>query len=209
MNFNLPKVTRRRAGKASWRTESILSHPLLFVKCARAVFSSFFALFCRVFHRPRKRRRGRTESGREMHAAKKNLLFFVGFRASAVGGRPPSPEPARRPFLLCRGRPPGVRTACPHVSPPVKQRTKKGDAAASPSRWFDSASGSYRTSGRGFSRRKSAPGIRFSCATRYSAAGTMRSGYGSSVFWLPSGQIMSRTYPSSPNVTGISTVRVS
>ena len=45
---------------------------------------------------------------------------------------------------------------------------------------------------------------------RYSAARTMRSGYTLLVKSVdPSGQIMSRTYPFSPNATGISTVRVS
>ena len=98
-----------------------------------------------------------------------------------------------------------ARTSCPSNNVQKRETPRR-----LPRNGFYLTSGFYRTFGLGFSRREPAPGDPLLRFPRYSAARTMRSGYTLLVRSVdPSGQIMSRTYPSSPNVTGISTVRVS
>lgn len=196
----------------------ILSHSFHFVKCGYAVFSPFFCGFCHLSHRPG------TTSGiarkigtGDARGEDKRLLFSVSgsksgrrvvarsLSANAPGGRPYSPENARSPFPRCRGD---------HPSParlPRQTTCKRGRRrGASLETGFIRRPDSIGRSGSAFHDASPRRESRLSCAPRYSAARTMRSGYTLLVRSVdPSGQIMSRTYPSSPNVTGISTVRVS
>lgn len=205
----------------------ILSHSFHFVKCGYTVFSPFFCGFCHLSHRPGTTSGVARKIGTgDARGEDKRLLFSVSggksgrrvvarifpstlvsrsLSANAPGGRPYSPENARRPFPLCkRDHPSPARLA--------RQTTckKRETPRRLPRNGFYSTSGFYRTFGLGFSRREPAPKDPLLRFPRYSAARTMRSGYTLLVRSVdPSGQIMSRTYPSSPNVTGISTVRVS
>ena len=116
----------------------------------------------------------------------------------------------RRPHFFERApHPSPARLA--RTSPPSNNVQKREAPRRLPRNGFYLTSGFYRTFGLGFSRREPAPGEPLFMRFRgYTAARTMRSGYTLLVRSVdPSGQIMSRTYPSSPNVTGISTVRVS
>ena len=152
MNFNRPKVTRRRRRKGA--TTHLYDFITLFSFC-KVRLRSFFALFLRFlppFPPPGNDVGGRTQNrdGRRTRQ-RKISCFFVGFRGKrdrlpfplckrARRGRPYSPENARSPFPLCRGdqwSPAFFRVRSssahrPHVSP-VKQRAKEGDAAAPPS----------------------------------------------------------------------------
>lgn len=115
----------------------------------------------------------------------------------------------RRPHFFERARHPSPARLA-RTSPPSNNVQKRETPRRLPRNGFYSTSGFYRTFGLGFSRREPAPGDPLLRFRRYSAARTMRSGYTLLVRSVdPSGQIMSRTYPFSPNVTGISTVRVS
>lgn len=185
----------------------ILSHSFHFVKCGYAVFSPFFCGFCHLSHRPGTTSVVARKIGAEdARGEDKRLLFSV---SGGKSGRPYSPENARRPFSLCkRDHPSPARLA--RTSPPSNNVQKRETPRRLPRNGFYSTSGFYRTFGLGFSRREPAPKDPLLRFPRYSAARTMRSGYTLLVRSVdPSGQIMSRTYPSSPNVTGISTVRVS
>ena len=197
----------------------ILSHSFHFVKCGYAVFSPFFCGFCHLSHRPGTTSGVARKIGTgDARGEDKRLLFSVSganatvsrsLSANAPGGRPYSPENARSPFPLCRGdHPSPARLA--RTSPPSNNVQKREAPRRLPRNGFYSTSGFYRTFGLGFSRREPAPKDPLLRFPRYSAARTMRSGYTLLVRSVdPSGQIMSRAYPSSPNVTGISTVRVS
>ena len=197
----------------------MLSHSFHFVKCGYAVFSPFFCGFCHL-SRPRERRRGsHAKSGRETHAARTNVCFF-----RFQGQTRPSPVPSlqtrpagdrilpRTPVV--RSLFVGATTRRPHVLParlPRQTTCKRGRRrGASLETGFIRRPDSIGRSGSAFHDASPRRESRFSCAPRYSAARTMRSGYTLLVRSVdPSGQIMSRAYPSSPNVTGISTVRVS
>lgn len=193
----------------------ILSHSFHFVKCGYAVFSPFFCGFCHLSHRPG------TTSGvarkigtRDARGEDKRLLFSVSganatvsrsLSANATGGRPYSPENARFPFPLCK------RDRASTARLPRQTTCKRGRRrGVSLETGFIRRPDSIGRSGSAFHDASPRRESRFSCAPRYSAARTMRSGYTLLVRSVdPSGQIMSRTYPFSPNVTGISTVRVS
>ena len=175
----------------------ILSHSFHFVKCGYTVFSPFFCGFCHLSHRP-----GTTSGVARIFPS---TLVSRSLSANAPGGRPYSPENARSPSPLCRGD---------HPSParlPRQTTCKRGRRrGASLETGFIRRPDSIGRSGSAFHDASPRRESRFSCAPRYSAARTMRSGYTLLVRSVdPSGQIMSRAYPSSPNVTGISTVRVS
>lgn len=207
----------------------ILSHSFHFVKCGYTVFSPFFCGFCHLSHRPGTTSGVARKIGTgDARGKGKSLVFSLvsganatvsrSLSANAPGGRPYSPENARSPFPLCRGDHPSpafsrarsspARLA--RTSPPSNNVQKRETPRRLPRNGFYLTSGFYRTFGIGFSRREPAPGDPLLRFRRYSAARTMRSGYTLLVRSVdPSGQIMSRTYPSSPNVTGISTVRVS
>ncbi len=218
----------------------ILSHSFHFVKCGYAVFSPFFCGFCHLSHRPGTTSGVARKIGTgDARGKDKRLLFSVSggksgrrvvarifpstlvsrsLSTNAPGGRPYSPENARSPFPLCRGDHPSparlARTSCPHVLParlPRQTTCKRGRRrGASLETGFIRRPDSIGRSGSAFHDASPRRESRFSCAPRYSAARTMRSGYTLLVRSVdPSGQIMSRAYPSSPNVTGISTVRVS
>ena len=146
MNFNRPKVTRRRRRKGA--TTHLYDFITLFSFC-KVRLHSFFALFLRFlppFPPPGNDVGGRTQNRDGRRTRRGQTFAFFGFRGQerATGGRPHFSENARSPFPLCRGDHPSpaffrarsspvARTSCPHVSP-VKQRAKKGDAAASPSK---------------------------------------------------------------------------
>ena len=154
MNFNRPKVTRRRRRKGA--TTHLYDFITLFSFC-KVRLRSFFALFLRFlppFPPPETTSGVARKIGTGDARGKDKRLFFSvsganatvsrSLSANAPGGRPYSPENARRPFPLCRGDHPSPAffrarsspvacTSCPHVSP-VKQRAKEGDAAAPPSK---------------------------------------------------------------------------
>lgn len=197
----------------------ILSHSFHFVKCGYAVFSPFFCGFCHLSHRPGTTSGVARKIGTGDAAARTNVCFF-----RFPGQTRPSPVPSlqTRPAgdrilprtPVARSLFVGATTRRPHVLParlPRQTTCKRGRRTRRlPRNGFYLTSGFYRTFGLGFSRREPAPGDPLLRFPRYSAARTMRSGYTLLVRSVdPSGQIMSRTYPSSPNVTGISTVRVS
>lgn len=210
----------------------ILSHSFHFVKCGYTVFSPFFCGFCHLSHRPGTTSGVARKIGTGDAAARTNVCFFRFPGARAGDGWSPAFFRARSfPVPSLQTRPAGDRilprtpvvrslfvgatTRRPHVLPArlPRQTTCKGGRRTRrlPRNGFYSTSGFYRTFGLGFSRRGPAPGEPLFMRFRgYSAARTMRSGYTLLVRSVdPSGQIMSRTYPSSPNATGISTVRVS
>lgn len=209
----------------------ILSHSFHFVKCGYTVFSPFFCGFCHLSHRPGTTSEVARKIGTGDAAAKENLLFFRWF----PGQTRPSPVPSlqtrpagdrilprtpvarslfvgattRRPHFFERARHPSPARLA-RTSPPSNNVQKRETPRRLPRNGFYLTSGFYRTFGIGFSRREPAPGDPLLRFRRYSAARTMRSGYTLLVRSVdPSGQIMSRAYPFSPNVTGISTVRVS
>ena len=211
MNFNRPKVTRRRRKGATTHLYDFIT---LFSFC-KVRLHSFFALFLRFlppFPPPWNDVGGRTQNRDGRRTRRGQTFAFFGFRGQerATGGRPHFSEHARSPFPLCRGdHPSPARLA--RTSPPSNNVQKREAPRRLPRNGFYLTSGFYRTFGLGFSRREPAPGEPLFMRFRgYSAARTMRSGYTLLVRSVdPSGQIMSRAYPSSPNVTGISTVRVS
>ncbi len=209
----------------------ILSHSFHFVKCGYAVFSPFFCGFCHLSHRPGTTSVVARKIGAGGAAARTNVCFF-----RFPGQTRPSPVPSlqtrpagdrilprtpvarslfvgattRRPHFFERARHPSPARLA-RTSPPSNNVQKRETPRRLPRNGFYLTSGFYRTFGLGFSRREPAPGEpHFMRFRGYSAARTMRSGYTLLVRSVdPSGQIMSRTYPFSPNVTGISTVRVS
>ena len=218
MNFNRPKVTRRRRKSATTHLYDFIT---LFSFC-KVRLRSFFALFLRFlppFPPPGTTSGVARKIGTGDARGKDKRLFFSvsganatvsrSLSANAPGGRPYSPENTRSPVPLCRGdHPSPARLA--RTSPPSNNVQKRETPRRLPRNGFYLTSGFYRTFGLGFSRREPAPGEPLLRFPRYSAARTMRSGYTLLVRSVdPSGQIMSRTYPSSPNATGISTVRVS
>ena len=96
MNFNRPKVTRRRRRKDA--TTHLYDFITLFSFC-KVRLRSFFALFLRFlppFPPPGNDAGGRTQNRNGRRTRQRiTSCFFVGFR----GGRD------RLPFPLCRGRP--------------------------------------------------------------------------------------------------------
>lgn len=216
MNFNRPKVTRRRRRKGA--TTYLYDFITLFSFC-KVRLHSFFALFLRFlppFPPPGNDVGGRTQNrdGRRTRQ-RKTSCFFVGFRGKRDRLPFPLCKRGRRATVFSRERPfsiPSLQTRprIDRTSPPSNNVQKRETPRRLPRNGFYLTSGFYRTFGLGFSRREPAPGDPLLRFRRYSAARTMRSGYTLLVRSVdPSGQIMSRTYPSSPNVTGISTVRVS
>ena len=210
----------------------ILSHSFHFVKCGYTVFSPFFCGFCHLSHRPGTTSGVARKIGTgDARGEDKRLLFSVSGGKSGDGWSPAFFRARSSPVPSLQTRPAGDRilprtpvtrplfvgatTRRPHVLParlPRQTTCKRGRRTRRlPRNGFYLTSGFYRTFGLGFSRREPAPGEPLFMRFRgYSAARTMRSGYTLLVRSVdPSGQIMSRTYPSSPNVTGISTVRVS
>lgn len=181
----------------------ILSHSFHFVKCGYTVFSPFFCVFCHLSHRPGTTSGVARKIGTgDARGEDKRLLFSV---SGGKSGRPYFPENARFPFPLCK-RDRASTTRLPRQTT-CKRGRRRG---ASLETGFIRRPDSIGRSGSAFHDASPRRESRFSCAPRYSAARTMRSGYTLLVRSVdPSGQIMSRTYPSSPNVTGISTVRVS
>ena len=223
MNFNRPKVTRRRRRKGA--TTHLYDFITLFSFC-KVRLHSFFALFLRFlppFPPPGNDVGDRTQNrdGRRTRQGQ-TFAFFRFPEARAGDGWSPVPSLQTRPggdrilprTPVARSLFVGATTRRLHVLParlPRQTTCKRGRRrGASLETGFIRRPDSIGRSGSAFHdaspRRKS----RFSCAPRYSAARTMRSGYTLLVRSVdPSGQIMSRTYPSSPNATGISTVRVS
>lgn len=209
----------------------ILSHSFHFVKCGYTVFSPFFCGFCHLSHRPGTTSGVARKIGTGDAAARTNVCFFRFPGARAGDGWSPAFFRARSsPVPSLQTRPAGDRilprtpvarslfagatTRRPHVLParlPRQTTCKRGRRrGASLETGFIRRPDSIGRSGSAFHDASPRRESRFSCAPRYSAARTMRSGYTLLVRSVdPSGQIMSRTYPSSPNVTGISTVRVS
>ena len=208
----------------------ILSHCFHFVKCGYAVFSPFFCGFCHLSHRPETTSGVARKIGTgDARGKGKSLVFSLVSGANATVSRSlsanapgagdrilPRTSVARSLFVgATNGRPHfseyARRPRIDRTSPPSNNVQKRETPRRLPRNGFYSTSGFYRTFGLGFSRREPAPGEPLFMRFRgYSAARTMRSGYTLLVRSVdPSGQIMSRAYPSSPNVTGISTVRVS
>lgn len=197
----------------------ILSHSFHFVKCGYTVFSPFFCGFCHLSHRPGTTSVVARKIGTgDARGEDKRLLFSVsGANATSpvpslqtrpAGDRILPRTPVARPLFV------GATTRRPHVLParlPRQTTCKRGRRrGASLETGFIRRPDSIGRSGSAFHDASPRRESRFSCAPRYSAARTMRSGYTLLVRSVdPSGQIMSRAYPSSPNVTGISTVRVS
>ena len=208
----------------------ILSHCFHFVKCGYAVFSPFFCGFCHLSHRPETMSGVARKIGTgDARGKGKSLVFSLVSGANATVSRSlsanapgagdrilPRTPVARSLFVgATNGRPHfseyARRPRIDRTSPPSNNVQKRETPRRLPRNGFYLTSGFYRTFGLGFSRREPAPGEPLFMRFRgYSAARTMRSGYTLLVRSVdPSGQIMSRAYPSSPNVTGISTVRVS
>ena len=208
----------------------ILSHCFHFVKCGYAVFSPFFCGFCHLSHRPETTLGVARKIGTgDARGKGKSLVFSLVSGANATVSRSlsanapgagdrilPRTPVARSLFVgATNGRPHfseyARRPRIDRTSPPSNNVQKREAPRRLPRNGFYLTSGFYRTFGLGFSRREPAPGEPLFMRFRgYSAARTMRSGYTLLVRSVdPSGQIMSRAYPSSPNVTGISTVRVS
>lgn len=230
MNFNRPKVTRRRRRKGA--TTHLYDFITLFSFC-KVRLRSFFALFLRFlppFPPPGNDVGGRTQIGTgDARGKGKSLVFSLVSGANATVSRSlsanapgagdrilPRTPVARSLFVgATNGRPHfseyARRPRIDRTSPPSNNVQKRETPRRLPRNGFYLTSGFYRTFGLGFSRREPAPGEPLFMRFRgYSAARTMRSGYTLLVRSVdPSGQIMSRTYPFSPNVTGISTVRVS
>lgn len=213
----------------------ILSHSFYFVKCGYTVFSPFFCGFCHLSHRPGTTSGVARKIGTGDAAARTNVCFFRFPGARAGDGWSPAFFRARSsPVPSLQTRPAGDRilprtpvarslfvgatTRRPHVLPahlPRQTTCKRGRRRGASletglETGFIRRPDSIGRSGLAFHDASPRRESRFSCAPRYSAARTMRSGYTLLVRSVdPSGQIMSRAYPSSPNVTGISTVRVS
>lgn len=228
MNFNRPKVTRRRRRKSA--TTHLYDFITLFSFC-KVRLRSFFALFLRFlppFPPPGNDVGGRTQNRDGRRTRRGQAFAFFGFRgqerATVFSRERPSPVPSlqtqppvarifpstpvARPLFV------GATTRLPHVLParlPRQTTCKRGRRrGVSLETGFIRRPDSIGRSGSAFHDASPRRESRFSCVPRYSAARTMRSGYTLLVRSVdPSGQIMSRTYPSSPNVTGISTVRVS
>lgn len=186
----------------------ILSHSFYFVKCGYTVFSPFFCVFCHLSHRPGTTSGVARKIGTgDARGKGKPLVFSLVSGANATVSRSLSAN---------------ATAHRPHVSP-VKQHKGGRRRGVSLGIRFqvDSLLSLHKIPCRFPACFGAAPAIAFSGNfifpkdpllrfRRYSAARTMRSGYTLLVRSVdPSGQIMSRTYPSSPNVTGISTVRVS
>lgn len=216
MNFNRPKVTRRRRRKGA--TTHLYDFITLFLFC-KVRLRSFFALFLRFlppFPPPGNDVGGRTQNrdGR-CRGEDKRLLFSV---SGGRSGRPYSPENARFPFPLCK-RDRASTTRLPRQT--TCKRGRRRGVSLGIRFQVDSLLPLHKIPCRFPACFGAAPAVAFSenfifpkdpllRFRGYSAARTMRSGYTLLVRSVdPSGQIMSRTYPSSPNVTGISTVRVS
>ena len=203
MNFNRPKVTRRRRRKGA--TTHLYDFITLFSFC-KVRLHSFFALFLRFlppFPPPGNDVGGRTQNRDGRRTRRGQTFAFFGFRgqerATVFSRERPFPIPSLQ-----------TRPRIDRTSPPSNNVQKRETPRRLPRNGFYLTSGFYRTFGPGFSRREPAPGDPLLRFPRYSAARMMRSGYTLLVRSVdPSGQIMSRTYPSSPNATGISTVRVS
>lgn len=107
MNFNRPKVTRRRRRKGA--TTHLYDFITLFLFC-KVRLHSFFALFLRFlppFPPPGNDVGGRTQNRDGRRTRQGQTFVFFGFRGQerATGGRPHFSEHARLPFPLCRGRP--------------------------------------------------------------------------------------------------------
>ena len=195
MNFNRPKVTRRRRRKGA--TTHLYDFITLISFC-KVRLRSFFALFLRFlppFPPPGNDVGGRTQNRDERRTRRGQTFAFFGFRGKRD----------RLPFPLCK------RDRASTARLPRQTTCKRGRRrGASLETGFIRRPDSIGRSGSAFHDASPRRESRFSCAPRYSAARTMRSGYTLLVRSVdPSGQIMSRAYPSSPNVTGISTVRVS
>lgn len=186
----------------------ILSHSFYFVKCGYTVFSPFFCGFCHLSHRPGTTSGVARKIGTgDARGEDKRLLFSVS------GGKRD-----RLPFPLCK------RDRASTARLPRQTTCKRGrrrGVSLGIRFQVDSLLPLHKIPCRFPACFGAAPAVAFSenfifpkdpllRFPRYSAARTMRSGYTLLVRSVdPSGQIMSRTYPSSPNATGISTVRVS
>lgn len=221
MNFNRPKVTRRRRRKGA--TTHLYDFITLISFC-KVRLHSFFALFLRFlppFPPPGNDVGGRTQNRDGRRTRRGQTFAFFRFPGARAGDRILPRTPVVRPLVV------GATTRRPHVLParlPRQTTCKRGrrrGVSLGIRFQVDSLLPLHKIPCRFPACFGAAPAVAFSenfifpkdpllRFPRYSAARTMRSGYTLLVRSVdPSGQIMSRTYPFSPNATGISTVRVS